>query len=142
MSNWPSNFSNIVVVLVFECRHGLAGDLANQPSNVDVSPKLGASVETFITFSENFNQSLERTTFPQAAANIVNFMRCNLQLLRIGLLHLLPCASSLYVYVYVYYTYTYVCWLGLRTETDTETQCFRVFVFHDGGAGGESWCRL
>ena len=67
MSNWPSN----IVVLVFECRHGLAGDLANQPSNVDVSPKLGASVETFITFSENFNQSLERTTFPQAAANIV-----------------------------------------------------------------------
>ena len=71
MSNWPSNFSNIVVVLVFECRHGLAGDLANQPSNVDVSPKLGASVETFITFSENFNQSLERMTFPQSAANIV-----------------------------------------------------------------------
>ena len=98
MSNWPAN----IVVLVFECRHGLAGDLANQPSNVDVSPKLGASVETFITFSENFNQSLERTTFPQAAANIVNFMRCNLQLLRIGLLHLLPCASSLYVYVHVY----------------------------------------
>ena len=32
MSNWPSN----IVVLVFECRHGLAGDLANQPSNVDV----------------------------------------------------------------------------------------------------------
>ena len=112
MSNWPSNFSNIVVVLVFECRHGLAGDLANQPSNVDVSPKLGASVETFITFSENFNQSLERTTFPQAAANIVNFMRCNLQLLRIGLLHLLPCASSLYVYVYVlciYYIYIHMC---------------------------------
>ena len=71
MSNWHSNFSNIVVVLVFECRHGLAGDLANQPSNVDVSPKLGASVETFITFSENFNQSLERMTFPQSAANIV-----------------------------------------------------------------------
>ena len=32
MSNWPAN----IVVLVFECRHGLAGDLANQPSNVDV----------------------------------------------------------------------------------------------------------
>ena len=38
---------------------------------VSTSPKLGASVETFITFSENFNQSLERMTFPQSAANIV-----------------------------------------------------------------------
>jgi len=44
---------------------------------VSTSPKLGASMETFITFSENFNQSLERTTFPQSAANIVNFMHCN-----------------------------------------------------------------
>ena len=61
----------------------------------------------------------------------------------------------MYMY-YVYIIYIYICVLagfkdgnGYRyRDSRLETQCFRVFMFHDGGAGGESWswydvgCRL
>ena len=110
---------------------------------VSTSPKLGASVETFITFSENFNQGLERMTFPQSAANIVYLCMYYSE----G-----SCPVCIYVDWHVRACYVFVHVLGwvccaLHSVVLSHLTCFGFkdgngypmfssFVFHDGG---ESW---